>query len=185
MRYLHNRWQTDTAESVPKSAGEEDLLSLFDQYSNLMSPTMAWPSTGISTVLNEASSEGIGAEYPNYSSTMNNNSTVWHRCLHVGHIINVFFNSFAQKPELLKPNTCTVTAASGTDLVSLGHCYLTFKLGNKYVMDEFIVLWDFLKRFDIRTKLAIQLQLDVIGTVMNISTWHIKVTTCVPVYLQK
>ena len=33
-----------------------------------MSPTLAWLSTGIAIVINEASSEGISAEYP---STVN------------------------------------------------------------------------------------------------------------------
>ena len=33
--------QTDTTESVHKSADEEDLLNLFDHYSDLMLPTLA------------------------------------------------------------------------------------------------------------------------------------------------
>ena len=48
--------QTDTMESVYKSADEEDLYSLFDQYSYLMLPTSDWLPTGIVIAINEASS---------------------------------------------------------------------------------------------------------------------------------
>ena len=72
---------------------------------------------------------------------MYNNSTVWHRHQHVGHIIKNF-QLLLQKPTLLSWKACTVTWASGTDLGLLGQCYVTFELGNKYFMDKFIVLQD-------------------------------------------
>ena len=52
---------TDTAESANKAA-DEDLLSLFDQYSDLMSSNSDWLFKDIDVVINETLSEGISAE---------------------------------------------------------------------------------------------------------------------------
>ena len=48
--------QTDTAESVHKSADDAYLLNLFYQYSDLLSSTSDWLSKDIAVVINEASS---------------------------------------------------------------------------------------------------------------------------------
>ena len=72
---------------------------------------------------------------------MDKNGTVWHRFLCVSHVTKVF-NSLPQKLKLLKLNACTITTDRGTDLGLIGQCYLTFRLGNKYFMDKFIILPD-------------------------------------------
>ena len=54
---------TDRAEPVHKAADEEDLLNLFDQYSDLMSPSSDWLSTDVAIIINEASIEGISVTY--------------------------------------------------------------------------------------------------------------------------
>ena len=49
--------QTDTAETVNKAADEEDLLSFFDQYSDMMSYKSDWLFKDIDIIINAASSE--------------------------------------------------------------------------------------------------------------------------------
>ena len=51
---------TDRTDPVHEAA-DEDLLILFDQYSNVMSPTLDWLSTDIASVINEAFLKGISA----------------------------------------------------------------------------------------------------------------------------
>ena len=58
---MTNDKQTDTAESAHKAA-DEDLLSLFDQYSDLMSSSWDWLSKDID-VINKTCSEGNRVEY--------------------------------------------------------------------------------------------------------------------------
>ena len=149
--------QTDTVVSVQKAADEEDLLSVFDQCSDLLSSNLDWLSKDISVVINEASSEGISVE----------NSITFQQCITTALFVtganmsvmsHKFFNSLPQKPKLIKSNACTVTSVRGTDLGPLGQCYLIFRLGNEYFTDKFIILWDMCRDLILELKLAIQLQ---------------------------
>ena len=54
---------TDRTEPLLEVADKEDLLSLFDQYSYLMSLNSEWLSTGYAIIINEVSVEGISATY--------------------------------------------------------------------------------------------------------------------------
>ena len=47
-----------------------------------------------------------------------------------------FFRSLPQTPQLLNDCMQKVTSVSGANLSPIGHCDLTFKLGNK------LILWD-------------------------------------------
>ena len=49
---MTNDKHTDRRETVHKAADEEDLLNLFDQNSDLLSPTSDWLSTDIAIVIN-------------------------------------------------------------------------------------------------------------------------------------
>ena len=69
----------DTYKTKPvhKTTNEKDLLSLLDQYTNLMSPKLDGLSTAIAVVINEASLGGNQYNItPHYSSTVHNKSTV-------------------------------------------------------------------------------------------------------------
>ena len=133
--------QADTAESANKTADEEDLLNLFNQYPDVMSSISDWLFKDIDVIINEASSEGISAEYSitmqQYTSTV-----LFETHVNVSVMSQKFFNTLPQKPKLLKPNACTVTLASGTDLGPIGQCNLTFRLWNKCFTDKFIIFWD-------------------------------------------
>ena len=59
---IDDKW-THTAESVHKAADEGFLLSLFIQYSALMSSNSDWLSKDIKAVINKVSLEGISVEY--------------------------------------------------------------------------------------------------------------------------
>ena len=129
------------------SDDKEDLLSLFDQYSDLMSPTLAWLSTGITIVINEASPEGISAE-----TTLHFNSSQQQHWSTQVPTCQSYHNSFStpQELKLLQSNKCTVTSSSCTDVGPIWQCYLTFKLGNKYFTDKVIFLSDLHKDLVLR-----------------------------------
>ena len=57
-----------------------------------------------------------------------------------------FFESLPQKIKLLQSHTHTVTSTYGPNLGPIGQCHPTFKLGNKYFTDKFIVLKDLQRR---------------------------------------
>ena len=138
--------QTDTAGSVHNSADEGDLLSLFDNYPDFISPISPWLSTDISIVINETSSEGISAEYSIIVQQCKT-TTLFDTGANMSVISWVAFNSSLQKLKLLGSNTCTVKSSIGTKLGLIEQCYLTFKLENKYVMNKFIVVWNFCRDF--------------------------------------
>ena len=54
---------TDRTEPIHEAADKEDLLSLFDQYSDLVSPTSDRLSADIAVVINGASLEAISTTY--------------------------------------------------------------------------------------------------------------------------
>ena len=54
---------TNRAQPLHEAADEEDLLSLFDQYYNLISANLDWLSTDDSIIINEVSVEGISEAY--------------------------------------------------------------------------------------------------------------------------
>ena len=54
---------TDRAESSYEAADEEDLLSLCNQYSNLLSPNSDWLSAEDSVIISAVSVEGISVTY--------------------------------------------------------------------------------------------------------------------------
>ena len=56
--------QIETAESVHQVVDEENLVSLIDQYSNLMSSTLNLLAKDIDVIINEVASEGFSVEYP-------------------------------------------------------------------------------------------------------------------------
>ena len=60
---------------------------------------------------------------------------------HIPVILQKYFRSLPQK-KLLQSHTHTVTSASAAKLGSIGHCHLTFRLGNKCFRHKFIVLQD-------------------------------------------
>ena len=128
--------QTDRAESVYKGT-DEDLMSLFDQYSDFKSPTSDWLSIDIALVINETSSKGISVEYA-ITVQQCTTTTLFDTDANMSVILQKFFNWFWQQLKLLNSNTCTVTSASGTDLGLIEPCYITVKLGNKCFVDKFI-----------------------------------------------
>ena len=54
---------TDRAEPLQEAADEKDLLSLFNKYSNLMSPNLDCLATEDAVIINEVSLEDISATY--------------------------------------------------------------------------------------------------------------------------
>ena len=112
--------------AIAKATNEEDLLSLFNQYSDLMSPNSDWLSAEDAVFINEVSVEGISATYhiavQQHATTAlfdtNDNLLVMSQNI---------FSPYHKKPKLLKSNLCRVMYASGTDLGPIGQCYLTFQ----------------------------------------------------------
>ena len=59
-----NDTKIGTAESVHKVVDEEISWSLFYQYSDFMSSNLDWLGKDIDVIINEASLEGISADFP-------------------------------------------------------------------------------------------------------------------------
>ena len=58
----HNS-HTDREEPLHEEADEEDLLSPFEQYSDLMTPNLDWLPTDDAIIINEVSIESISAAH--------------------------------------------------------------------------------------------------------------------------
>ena len=82
------------------AADEEDLLSLFDQYSNLVSKDIA-------IVINEASSKGISVKNP-ITVQQCTTTALFDMGANIFIISEKFFNLLPQKLKLIKSNTYTV-----------------------------------------------------------------------------
>ena len=54
-------------------------------------------------------------------------------------VLKKFFKSSPQTPQLLKVSTHKVTSASRANIGPVGQCDLTFRLGNKKLMDRFVL----------------------------------------------
>ena len=59
---MKNDKQAEVQESVHKAAHKENLLCLFDQYSDLMSSTSDWLAKDIDIIINDGSPEEISVE---------------------------------------------------------------------------------------------------------------------------
>ena len=135
----HNDKQNHTNETEPvHETADEDLLSLFDQYSELMSPTLDWLSTDIATVMNETSLEGISATY--HITVQQCTTTAMFDMVpacqsYHKKFLTLYHNVTKDK---YKYSNFSYLHWRRTDRT----CYLTFKLGNKNFMDKFIVLQD-------------------------------------------
>ena len=85
-----------------------------------------------------------------YSPSTTSNNTAGYRSKYISHFTN--FLSLPQKPKSLKLHSHKVTSACGANLGPVGHCHLTFRLGNKSFMDKFIVLKDLQQNLILRCK---------------------------------
>ena len=62
INFTHDSY-TDKTVPAHEAPDEEDFLSLFDQYSDLMSPSSDWLYTDVAIIINEVSMERISATY--------------------------------------------------------------------------------------------------------------------------
>ena len=69
---------TDRVEPLHKAANEEDLLSLFNQPTDLMSPNSDWLATEDAVIINEVFNRRFHCGIPHHNSTTHYNSTVQH-----------------------------------------------------------------------------------------------------------
>ena len=93
----------------------------------------------VGVIINEASLDGISREY-SIKVQQCTTKVMFDTNANVSVMSQKLCNSLPQKPKLLKPDTCTMAPASGTDLEPVGQCYLNFRLGNKYFTDQFVIL---------------------------------------------
>ena len=54
---------TDRKQPLPETSHDEDLLSLFNKYSNLLSSNLDWVATEDPVIINEVSVECLSARY--------------------------------------------------------------------------------------------------------------------------
>ena len=126
-----------TEWSYHETADGEDLLSLFNQYSTLISPNLYWLATEDAVIINKVSIEGISATVTVQQCAK---TALFDTCANMSVILQKFFYSLPQQLKLLTSNTCKVMSANGIDLVPIGYCCLIFQLGKKHFTDKLIVL---------------------------------------------
>ena len=136
--------QVDRAEPSHKTADGEDLLSLLNQHSDLISPKLNWLATENPVIINGASVKGVSATY--HATVQQCAITApFDTGANMLVISQTFLDYLPQQLKLLTSNTCSVMSANNTDLGLRGYCYLTFQLGKKHFTDKFIVLWNLQK----------------------------------------
>ena len=133
-----------TQDSTGNTTDEDGLIELFNQFCNLTSPMSDCIEPDTMVVVSEASLQG---KINTYQVTIQNLITI--ALLDTGAnipvVLEMFFKSLHQTPQLLKVCVHKVTSASGANLGLIGECDLTFRLGNKQVTDRFIVLCNLCK----------------------------------------
>ena len=86
---------TDGTEPVHEAADEEDLLCLFDQFSDLMLPSLVWLSTDNAVIINEASIEGSSVTY--HVTVQQCTMALFYTSINMLVISQKFFNYLPQK----------------------------------------------------------------------------------------
>ena len=141
-----NENNTDSDKPTHESTVEEDLMSLFKQYSSFTPPISDWLGADATVVISEASIQGMSTTY---HITVQEQTTII--LLDAGTNMSVFLQKFLeslpQKPKLLKSHTLPVTSVSGANLGPIVQCHLTFNLDKKCFTDNFIVLRDWWRNF--------------------------------------
>ena len=99
---MTNYNDTDRTEPIQEAANDEDLLSLFNQYTGFMSPTLDWLSTDLAFIINEVSLERISATY--HIKIQQCTTTALFDT--DGNMLDISqkIDSLPQKPKLLKSN---------------------------------------------------------------------------------
>ena len=75
-------------------------------------------------------------------------------------------------------------SASGANIGLVYQCHLTFKLGNKYFTDKFIVLKDLWRNLILGLNWQPNYQIDATGILMDINTSYIAIGIYVLAHIQ-
>ena len=132
--------QADTSEPSQKTANGEDLLSLFNQYSDLISPDSDWLATEDAVIFNEVSVENISTTY-HITAQQHATTALFDIAANMLVIAKILQLSTTATENTIMEQMFSDTA-NDTDLWPKGHCYLTIKLGKKHFTDKFIILQD-------------------------------------------